>query len=165
MHFQAFSFLLNFRVYLKSSKISYSANLYWFFYQHYIRCYNQWNYGYVLQTLNLKKNMRYMKRASIDSPDAFYIYQYHQKKNMLRNTYMWRMRSPTVSNFSLNSSFIWSSSKYRSTSTKCAPRRIICGSPWGLSKRKCAFSINHIQHKAQSPRITSTYAYCGLVYY
>ena len=59
-----------------------------------------------------------------------------QSKNYLmwlnQNTYIWRMRSPTVISFSLKESFSSSASKYLSTSTRWAPKRIIWESPCGL---------------------------------
>lgn len=59
-----------------------------------------------------------------------------QSKNYLtwlnQNTYIWRMRSPTVMSFSLKESCISSACKYLSTSTRWAPKRIIWESPCGL---------------------------------
>lgn len=57
------------------------------------------------------------------------------------NTHMWRMRSPSVIIFSLKASFS-SACKWRRTRTKCAPNRIIWGSPWGLVK----ITISRIRH-------------------
>lgn len=50
-------------------------------------------------------------------------------------TYICKIRSPTFIIFSLKSSVISSPSKCLSTRTRCAPNRIIWGSPWGLTTR------------------------------
>lgn len=64
------------------------------------------------------------------------------RKKWLKTTYMCTMRSPTVIIFSLKVSLNSSLSKYLSTSTRCAPNRIIWGSPWGLTNKQCPW-VNH----------------------